>query len=427
MKRAHHFVALGGLFFGAVILGGGCAVGAPEDAVDEDLVGDEVPTEAQAAHPGRACGVADLPADELQRVEQEFARIKVVRPSNAFTTPTTIPVYFHVINKGTGISNGDIPQSQIDAQMTVLTNAYASAGFKFQLMAVDRTTNSTWYTMGHGSSAESQAKSALRKGGKDALNIYTANLGGGLLGWATFPADYTSSPSKDGVVLLYSSVPGGTAAPYNEGDTGTHEVGHWLGLYHTFQGGCASPGDSVSDTPAEASAASGCPTGRDTCGGTGLDPITNFMDYTDDKCMNTFSPGQITRMQTQWDTYRAGGSVPPPSGTCAHDKCVTGAALDAAACGDVVKSVCAANSACCTTAWDSTCVAQVYSVGKSAACTMGSCTHSACTTGAKLVKGCDGATGVTTTICNADSYCCNTGWDSTCVSEVASIAGKTCN
>jgi hypothetical protein len=221
-----------------------------------------------------------------------------------------VNVYFHVINKGSGIANGDVPDGQIADQMAILNAAYAGTGWSFNRISTDRTTNSTWYTMGPGTTAETQAKNALRQGTADDLNIYTANPGGGLLGWATFPSNYASNPNADGVVVLFSSLPGGSAAPYDLGDTATHEVGHWMGLYHTFQGGCArqtSGGDIVADTAAEKSAAYGCPVGRDSCATlAGVDPIINFMDYTDDSCMYQFTSGQDARMDSMYSAYRLG-------------------------------------------------------------------------------------------------------------------------
>jgi Metallo-peptidase family M12B Reprolysin-like len=149
-------------------------------------------------------------------------------------TGGVINVYFHVINNGISSANGNIPDTQIAAQMNVLNAAFAGTGWSFNLVSTDRTTNASWYTMS-GGSVEAAAKAALHQGSADDLNIYTANIGGGLLGWAKFPPAYASNPTNDGVVLLYSSLPGGSAAPYNLGDTATHEVGHWMGLYHTLR------------------------------------------------------------------------------------------------------------------------------------------------------------------------------------------------
>lgn len=254
-------------------------------------------------------------ATEQKLIDRHIAQTldaRAARGAEVNSAPGSIqvPVYFHVITNGT---KGALTNAKINQQIDVLNQAYSGATggiatpFQFVLQSVDRTDNATWYRMAYGSAAEKAAKKALRKGGANALNLYSANIGGGLLGWATFPSDYAAAPKQDGVVLLFSSLPGGTAAPYNLGDTATHEVGHWLGLYHTFQGGCQGQGDLVSDTPAEKSATFGCPVHQDTCPAKpGEDPVTNFMDYTDDSCMFGFTAGQSTRADGAWQTYRAG-------------------------------------------------------------------------------------------------------------------------
>ena len=216
-------------------------------------------------------------------------------------TPITIPVWVHEITDG---SNGNVSSQMINAQIQVLNDAYAGRGFSFQLAGNTTTANANWYTSCESSSTESAMKQALAVDPAHNLNLYTCRPGGGILGYARFPDSAAEGSYIHGVVLLDESLPGGSAAPYNLGDTGTHEVGHYLGLYHTFQGGCSKRNDLVADTPAERSAAFGCPVGRDTCSGGGLDPILNFMDYTDDACMNTFSDDQSIRMQNITAAFR---------------------------------------------------------------------------------------------------------------------------
>ena len=254
---------------------------------------------------GRRCGT--LHPDEIEAASiDQYVREYMATRTMSKLAGRTIKVYFHVIRKGAGLANGDVPLSMIRKQIHVLNLAYSQSGLTFNLVSVDRTTNANLYKVSYGSTAEFQLKNALRRGNADDLNIYTANPGDDLLGWATFPWHYSRNPQNDGVVLLYSSLPGGKAFPYNLGDTGVHEVGHWIGLYHTFQGGCNKTNDRVLDTPAERKPAYGCPISRNTCSSKGSDPVTNFMDYSDDSCMDHFSSGQNSRMNDTFTTYRLG-------------------------------------------------------------------------------------------------------------------------
>ncbi len=285
----------------AAVLGAsliGCSDSAPDNTInDHEVDGVQDPGSAKTH---RGCATVEPTAiqrEEMDRILAERDDIQAAAPvSNA------IPVYVHVIRNSSG--GGGATTQQISEQLAVLNASFSS--FSFSLAGTTTTNNDAWYTAGYGSPAEKAMKTALRIGGPETLNMYLNNMGGGLLGWATFPSDYTKAPAMDGVVVLTASLPGGSAVPYNLGDTATHEVGHWMGLYHTFQGGCNS-GDSVDDTPSEKSAAYGCPQQRDTCVGKrhpGLDPIENFMDYTDDACMDRFSAGQENRMAQAYATYR---------------------------------------------------------------------------------------------------------------------------
>ena len=217
-----------------------------------------------------------------------------------------------MIRKNLTREGGNVSAESIRKQIRVMNASYggrtggANTGFTFELDLVTRTTSAKWFTL-TGSAKELEMKTALKVGGPETLNIYSANLGSGLLGYAYLAQDADEVGVLDGVVIHYRSMPGVPNAftNYGRGDTATHEVGHWLDLLHTFEGGCKGEGDRVDDTAPEASPATGCPEGRDTCAGGGLDPITNFMDYSFDSCMFRFAAGQAERAQHGWAAFRA--------------------------------------------------------------------------------------------------------------------------
>ena len=213
----------------------------------------------------------------------------------------SIRVAFHIITSGKA---GDVTDAQIAAQVDELNRAYAGSGYSFELLSVDRTEQNGWYRMNVGTGKERHAKEALAIDPAHTLNIYTGALGGRLLGWTYFPWSFPEDNFMHGVVVHYGSLPGGYLTAYNLGRTVVHEVGHYLGLLHTFENGCEAPGDLVDDTPFEESPAFGCPVGRNTCPDPELDPIHNYMDYGDDPCITEFTPGQVNLMHDVVPAYR---------------------------------------------------------------------------------------------------------------------------
>lgn len=205
---------------------------------------------------------------------------------NGRQTNANIRVIWHNICKSDGSAcSTDI---MINSAVSVLNSAFGGTGFSFSRSSTVTTNNDSFWSATSGTSAERSMKSSLRQGGCDTLNIYSTGQTSSL-GWATFPSNCAGSTSSDGVVIDYQTSPGGNNSPYNDGDTLVHEVGHWLGLYHTFQGGCSGDGDFVADTPAESSPDYNCQRGRDTCSGGGIDDVTNYMNYGDDACLDHFT------------------------------------------------------------------------------------------------------------------------------------------
>lgn len=309
--------AVGSLALGALATGSPAAA-VPVDDAGATLVASPGAAECEDA-PSAAREKPGAAAAEPALYAKKDAKKYGVLPDEP-TLPAgsvEIDTVFHVLTaeEPTAADRARTEQMITD-QMQVLNDSYSGATspfaadtpFRFALDHTTWTVDAGWAQVTPGK-PEKDMKAALHEGDSETLNVYVADIGGGLLGWAYFPKGYNNGRDYiDGVVILDESMPGGTVDPYAEGDTLVHEVGHWLMLEHTFAGACSASGDGVADTPREAYPQFGCPEGADSCPTPGLDPVHNFMDYTVDDCMDMFTAGQSDRMSDAWLAFRAGGN-----------------------------------------------------------------------------------------------------------------------
>jgi len=244
----------------------------------------------------------------------------------------TIPVVFHVMHNGEPIGTlPNVSDAQLISQMTQLNKDYrrlnsdtnlipgvwknvaADCQIEFCLASVDpsgaSTSGITRHSMGSSGTWSDARKTTTTWDRNKYLNIWIATIGGGTLGYTMIPG---GPADQDGVVIdpLFVGVGGSSSAPFNKGRTATHEIGHWLGLDHTWgDDGTACTGtDGIEDTPNQAGENYGCPTfpQTDACSPTSPGVMyMDYMDYTDDGCMFMFTNAQKNKMLSVLNTVRS--------------------------------------------------------------------------------------------------------------------------
>jgi Pregnancy-associated plasma protein-A/Secretion system C-terminal sorting domain len=283
--------------------------------------------------------------DQFNTFIEPYVKEYLNTPSNASSAGGIIyiPVVVHVIHNGDAYGvDENIADEQVQSQMTVMTQDFrrmsGTPGFnsnvvgadiqiEFVLAKVDPNGNPTngidrvnlckaTYNVGTSAQISAEINANVKPqtiwDPTQYMNMWSVKWdGSGLLGYAQFPSSGTTTANTDGVVSGHTFFGSRTIYPagnyadmtYDKGRTMTHEVGHFLGLYHTFQGGCAAAGDNCADTPEVSAPNYGCVTGTDSCPSPGLDMLENYMDYTDDSCMNIYTADQKAIIVSVMNTF----------------------------------------------------------------------------------------------------------------------------
>ncbi len=277
--------------------------------------------------------------DATHRLEEALHGWEVYKKNPVFSKKQAvyrIPVVFHVIHE---YGTENISKAQIEDQLRMLnedfrrTNADAvNTRPVFQGVAADCQIEFVLATrdpQGNCTEGINRVYSKLTNNARDNvksvsywpsdkyLNVWvvksienSGDIEGTTLGYAQFPWDRNSRPTTDGIVLRSDYVGTiGTSSTAKAGRVATHEVGHWLGLFHTFQGGCNPPswGENIDDTPPVSGPSYGCIQSSNTCTNDVPDlpdQIENYMDYSNGNCQNMFTYGQANLMDYVLNTYR---------------------------------------------------------------------------------------------------------------------------